>query len=283
MRSKVVIFLFLFICCQSDFGKLSYVAKLPKKLKEVSGIQYDVKEDAFWMLNDSGNKPSVYLVSKEGKIQKELKVQAKNIDWEDLTQDKKRNLYIGDFGNNYNKRKDLSILKINSKDLSSKHKVIAERIEFSYPEQINFPPKKEKRYFDTEAFFEWEGNFYIFTKSRVKGAYGRTFLYQVPNKAGTYKAKLLSQFETTGDGWNCSITGADISRDRKKVALITHQAVWVFYSFTGNDFFSGEVKEYSFDHISQKESVTFINDSLLFIADEENKNSGRNLYQFSID
>ncbi len=283
MRSKVVIFLFLFICCQSDFGKLSYVAKLPKKLKEVSGVQYDAKENAFWMLNDSGNKPSVYLVSKEGKIQKELKVQAKNIDWEDLTQDKKRNLYIGDFGNNQNKRKDLTILKINLKDLSSKDKVITEKIEFLYPEQTKFPPKKENRYFDTEAFFEWEGNFYIFTKSRVKSSYGRTFLYQVPNKAGTYKAKLLSQFETTGNSWNCSITGADISRDGKKVALITHQAVWVFYNFTGNDFFSGEVKEYPFDYISQKESVTFISDSLLSIADEENKNSGRNLYQFLID
>ena len=174
------------------------------------------------------------------------------------------------------------ILKVNVADLNSADKIKVEKISFYYPEQKNFPAKKQHKYYDTEAFFELDGFFYIFTKSRVKDEYGKTFLYQVPNKKGNHKAKLISQFETTGTGWDCSITGADISKDGKKVALITHQAVWVFTDFTSPNFFSGNVKEHPFIFISQKESVTFKNDSTLYIADERRKISGRNLYLFEL-
>ena len=63
-------------------------------------------------------------LNSNGKIKKVVVVNAENNDWEDLTADDKGNLYIGDFGNNHNKRKNLSILKIKSKDLKNKNKVI---------------------------------------------------------------------------------------------------------------------------------------------------------------
>lgn len=273
--------LFLLMSCE-NYGQLKVKANLSKSLNEVSGIQYSEKENGFWMLNDSGNKPHLYLVSEAGKILRELKIDKKNNDWEDLTQDKEGNIYIGDFGNNKNERKDLRILKVKVIDLKATNKIEVEKIEFYYPEQQKFPPKKKNKYYDTEAFFELDGFFYIFTKSRVKDEYGKTFLYQVPNKKGNHKAKLISQFETIGTGWDCSITGADISKDGKKVALITHQAVWVFSDFNAPDFFSGNVKEYPFTFISQKESVTFKNDSTIYIADEQRKMSGRNLYLFEL-
>jgi len=278
MKKLILLFvLILLVSCQ-NYGQLKVKTNLPKTLGEVSGIQYSEKENGFWMLNDSGNKPHLYLVSEEGEILRTLKIDKKNIDWEDLTVDKAGNIYIGDFGNNKNERKDLRILKVNVTDLSSPDKIKVEKIEFYYPEQKKFPPKKKNKYYDTEAFFELDGFFYVFTKSRVKDKYGKTFLYQVPNKKGNHKAKLISQFETTGTGWDHSITGADISKDGKKVALITHQAVWVFTNFTSSNFFSGNVKEYPFTFISQKESVTFKNDSTLYIADEKRKISGRRLY-----
>ena len=281
MRKILPLFLLIF-ACQSDYGNLTYVTKLPKLLEEVSGIQYDSKRNAFWMLNDSGNKSSIYLVSEKGKILKEVKINSDNKDWEDITQDKEGNVYVGDFGNNKNKRKDLHILKINHQKLSNKGKQDVEKIAFYYPEQKKFPPKKKQMYYDTEAFFVWNNHFYIFTKSRVKGKYGKTFLYQVPNKPGNHKALLIDDFETHGEGWNCSITGADISSDGKKVALITHQALWVFSDFKNNKFLSADNKEYSFNYISQKESVSFKNNLSVFIADEESKLEGRNLYELSL-
>lgn len=283
MKKLLSLFCFILLVSCENYGQLQLKTKLSKLLQEVSGIQYDAKEEAFWMLNDSGNKSKLYLVSSEGKILRELKIDAKNNDWEDLTKDVFGNVYIGDFGNNKNERKDLQILKVKATDLNNTSKIEVEKIEFYYPEQKKFPPKKKNKYYDTEAFFELDGFFYIFTKSRVKDEYGKTFLYQVPNKIGNHKAKLISQFETKGDGLNCSITGADISKDHKQIALITHQAVWVFRNFSSPNFFSGSVKEYPFTFISQKESVTFKNDLKIYIADEQRKTSGRNLYLFTLN
>lgn len=269
-----------FLSC-TNYGQLEVKAHLPKKLVEVSGIQYDQKLDAFWMLNDSGNKPHVYLVSQEGKILRRLKINAKNNDWEDITMDAKGNLYIGDFGNNGNRRKDLTILKIKASDLTSEKKIDVKKIEFHYPEQKKFPPKKKRMYYDTEAFFEWNGHFYIFTKSRVKGEIGRTFLYRIPNKTGKYDAERISDF-TTCPKQGCWITAADITRDGQKVVLLNHSSAWVFSDFKGDDFFSGKAAHFSFGHESQKESITFKNNKTIYVADEEDRHGGRNLYLFKL-
>jgi hypothetical protein len=275
------------ICCLlilgscEKFGELKIKTKLPQLLEEVSGIQYSKNEDAFWMINDSGNASSLYLVSEEGNILRELKINSKNTDWEDITQDKEGNMYIGNFGNNANKRKDLVILKVHASDLKSNSKINVENIEFYYPEQKQFPAKE--KYFDTEGFFEWNDFLYIFTKSRVKNKIGKTFLYRIPNKVGNHPAELISDFTTCSDK-GCWITAADISNDGRKVILLNHKSLWVFEKFTGDDFFSGTSKEYPFYHTSQKESITFKNETTIFLADEDEsgKNRGRNLYLYTI-
>jgi hypothetical protein len=270
----------LFTSCE-NFGQLQVKTKLSKLLEEVSGIQYDAQEDAFWMLNDSGNSSSVFLVKEDGTIVRELKIDAKNNDWEDITMDAEGNLYIGDFGNNANDRKNLRILKINKEDLNSKKKINVEKIKFSFPEQKKFPPKK--KYYDVEGFFAWKGNFYVFTKSRVKKKIGRTFLYRIPMEKGKHKAQRISDFTTCPEEY-CWITGADITKDGSKVVLLNHKSAWVFTDFKGDDFFSGEAQEFPFGHESQKESITFKDNMTIYIADEDESktNSGRNLYQLSI-
>ncbi len=285
MKKLCILFsLLLFISCSHDenYGKLNLKVKLPKVLEEVSGIQYIEKEDAFWMLNDSGNKPHLYLVSEAGEILRKLKIDAKNTDWEDITHDKQGNLYIGNFGNNRNERKDLVILKVEASDLKNTKKIKIEKIHFYYPEQKNFPP--EKKYYDTEAFFESNGFLYMFTKSRVKNEIGRTFLYRIPNELGNHKAERISDFTTCPDK-GCWITAADISKDGKRVVLLNHTSVWLFENFTGDDFFSGTAKEYPFGHESQKESITFKNNDTIYLADEDEsgENRGRNLYVFGLD
>ncbi len=263
-----------------DYGNLTYKTKLSELLEEVSGIQYDAQEDAFWMINDSGNAPEVFLVKETGKIVRVLKIDAKNHDWEDITMDMEGNLYIGDFGNNRNERKNLRILKIDKNDLQKKGKIKVKKIKFSFPEQTEFPPKD--KYFDVEGFFERGGNFYVFTKSRVKNEIGRTFLYKVPNKKGKHDAQRISDFTTCPEEY-CWITAADITRDGKKVVLINQKSAWIFTNFKGDDFFSGNSKEFPFKHESQLESATFKKENQLFLADEENRHGGRNLYSLQLE
>ena len=211
---------------------------------------------------------------------KDIYVKAKNNDWEDLTSDENGNIYIGDFGNNLNRRKNLSIIIVEQNELDEKNAEVDE-IEFEYPDQTKFPPKKKNMYFDTEAFFYFKNSLYILTKSRVKGNYGKTTLYKIPAKEGKYTAEIVDEFESCKD-LECWITSADISPNGKKVALLSQKNVLIFSDFNGDKFLSGKVTKIDLIHRSQKESITFKDNNTLLITDEKAHGSGGNLYQLKL-
>ncbi len=268
--------------CAVNYGQLNYAGKISSDLKEVSGMEAIPNSDSFWMINDSGNDPKVFEVTAKGKIYKTLYIQGKNRDWEDLTKDAEGNLYVGDFGNNANSRKNQTIYKLAATDLASKKSIDPEKIKFSFPDQKKFPPKKKKRHFDVESFFHHNGYLYLFTKSRTKSDYGRTNLYKIPATTGKHKAEFISTFNTCSD-LDCWVTSAAMSPNGKKVVLLSHNAVWQFTDFKGDNFFSGTVKKYDLGHTSQKESICFKDDKTVYISDEESHGSGRNLYSFQLD
>jgi len=280
-KNSLFLLLFFSLSC-SDFGRLKLISNLPKDLEEVSGTEVVAGSDLIWMLNDGGNKAKIYGVSNKGKIVEEVSIKSKNNDWEDLTSDEKGNVYIGDFGNNESKRKNLAILKIKKKHLSSSKKVDVKKIKFYYPDQEKFPPKKKKLFFDSESFFYYKNSFYIFTKSRVEGKYGKTSLYKVPAKEGKkHKAEFISEFNNCNDA-NCWITSADISPDGNKVALLSPESVLIFSDFKGDDFLSGKVIKIPLESYSQKEAVTFKDENTLLITDEKAHNVGGNFYELKI-
>jgi hypothetical protein len=274
-------FTFLFLISCQNFGQLSFLADLPKDLKEVSGNETIRNSNLIWMLNDGGNESKIYAVSEQGKIKREVYIKNKNHDWEDLTSDEKGNIYIGDFGNNLSKRKNLTILKIEEKYLKKKN-AEAIRIEFKYENQHKFPPKKKGLYFDAEAFFYFKGYMYIFTKSRVHNKYGKTFLYKLPAKKGKHIAKLIGEFENCND-LECWITSADISADGKKVALLSQKNILIFSDYKEDNFLSGNVKKIELEHRTQKEGLCFKDNYTLLITDEKAHGVGGNLYELKVN
>ncbi|GAA4888452.1 hypothetical protein GCM10023311_10450 [Flaviramulus aquimarinus] len=279
--NKLLISFFLMVS-SCDTGNLTVIIDLPKTLNEVSGTETINNSNLIWMLNDSGNKARIYGLNKKGEIKKEIKINAKNKDWEDLASDENGNLYIGDFGNNLNKRKNLAILKVNHDALNSSDKIDIERISFHYPDQNKFPPKKKSMYFDCEAFFHFNDSLYLFTKSRVKNDFGKTNLYKIPAKQGHFVAEFISSFSACND-LLCWITSADISSDGKQVALLSQKSVMVFSNFTSDDFFNGTVEQYDFSFESQKEGVCFKDAQTLYITDEKAHGNGGNLYAFTLE
>jgi hypothetical protein len=283
-NSFYILIAFILIACQNGSETIATLYKLPKKLKEVSGIIYVENNNLFWTLEDSGNANKIYgLNAKNGTIERTITIEnSSNVDWEDITKDKAGNLYIGDFGNNDNIRKDLCIYKIAKNSLNEQNTIPAYKISFSYPEQKMFPPKKTALFFDVEGFFEFNNNFYLFTKNRSKGFDGTVLVYKIPNKAGFHQAVLMGKLKTCDNYNHCAVTSVAISPDDTKVVLLAHDKIVLLENFKGDHFLNGKQSEFKLDHFSQKEAVCFKNNETLIIADEKTKKIGGNVYQVSL-
>ena len=283
-KSFLVICSIVLLACQKQSGSdLKELYSLPKKLKEVSGITYFPETKTLYTLEDSGNKNAIYAIDSEGKLSKTITISnATNVDWEDITKDKSGNIYIGDFGNNDNERKDLCIYKVAKNQLHNDLAKAEYKISFSYPEQKEFPPKKKEMLYDVEGFFELNGYFYLFTKNRSKGFDGTAFIYKIKNAAGTQKAVKIGEFKTCNNYNHCVLTSATISPDGKKVALLSHDKVVLFKDFKGDLFHKGKQTELNLNHFSQKEAMVFKDNNTLLIADEKTNKVGGKVYEFSL-
>ena len=279
--SLLSIVAFLLSCSGNSQDILTITTKI--KLKEASAVEVIKNSNLAWVIEDSGNKNVVYGLDSKGKIAHEITIEnAKNTDWEDLTSDESGNLYIGDFGNNDNKRKDLCIYKIDASSLKQNTANATSKISFYYPTQKEFPPKKSDLVYDSESFFEYKGNFYIFSKNRSKGFDGTVLVYKVPNKAGNHKAEFLGQFISCDSYQKCAITSADISPDGKKIVLLSANKVWVLSDYKGDDFLKGKMEMFELNDVTQKEGICFKDDKTLLIVDEKDKKTGGNLYEIKL-
>ncbi|WP_433832916.1 hypothetical protein [Flavobacterium anhuiense] len=283
-KSFLVICSIVLLACQKQSGSdLKELYSLPKKLKEVSGIAYFPETNILYTLEDSGNKNAIYAIDSNGKLAKTITISnATNVDWEDITKDKFGNIYIGDFGNNDNERRDLCIYKVAKNQLNNDLAKAEYKISFSYPEQKEFPPKKKEMFYDVEGFFEQNGYFYLFTKNRSKGFDGTAFIYKIKNAAGTQKAVKIGEFKTCSNYNHCVLTSATISPDGKKVALLSHDKVLLFKDFKGDLFHKGTHTELNLNHFSQKEAIVFKDNNTLLIADEKTNKIGGKVYEFKL-
>ena len=283
--NKIVLSIFLvlsvFTSC-SNYGQLKVIADLPGRLDENSGLA-TYGDSTVWVIEDGGNKDEIYQINLNGDILKSLKVKnGDNQDWEDLTTDKAGNLYIGDIGNNANKRKDLVIYKLPNPTIEPGDKIDAEKIKLHYPDQKDFPPKKEGLFYDSEAIFHHDGKIFIVTKNRSKAFTGEAHIYSVPDTKGTYEATLVGSFTPCKDWKICQITSIDLSPKGDKIVALSYGKLFIFTDFTWDDFTKGNMQEIDLGARSQLESVCFHNDDTLLISDEKAHSEGGNLYTYSI-
>ncbi len=249
--------------------------KLPDALNEASGIVY-YSQDSIWWLNDGGNSPTLFLSNADGKVLKsQIVPNTLNRDWEDLTYDTKGNLYIGDFGNNRNRRKDLTIYVFNPN--SSK----LDSIRFNLPDQNSFPPTDiAKQNFDLEGFFWKDDYLHLFSKSRLGNGNYTTRHYRISaEKSGQTAVILEDKFLEKR-----VVTSAAIAQDGKTVVLlsyhykrflgffpITKTSIFRFTNFEGENYLSGDMKRYKVSawiFPTQYESIDFCEEDRVIIASE---------------
>jgi hypothetical protein len=257
---------------------------IDEQLTEISGIEFD-KNLKLWAINDGGDQAKLYQVNKKGQIEKTITVtNAKNIDWEDMTQDDFGHFFLGDFGNNQNLRKWLTIYKIENPIDIKGNTTEAEIIKFNYPEHKTFPPKAEDKEFDVEAFIYYQNHLYLFTKNRTEPFNGITNLYKIGDHAANFDAEKISTFKTCTIAEKlCWITSAALSPSRKRLALLDSQRIWLFENWQGDDFFSGDVYRIDLGIVTQKEAITFYNENYIVFTDEEFHGIGRNAYVIDLE
>jgi hypothetical protein len=276
MRIKILLFILLFHGIHAtSFGQKKKIAKLRENLKEISGLAF-LNDTVLIAHNDGGNDATLYFLNLKGEQFHSVKVEnAKNKDWEDITVDGKGNLYIGDIGNNGNNRENLCIYKINTFGILKKESVSAEKINFRYSEQKDFPPDVKKLHFDAEALAYYNDSLYIFTKCRTEPFDGKSFCYSLPTKPERYKLSKDFELNIGKEGWwkDC-ITAAEIKNN--KCYLLTYNRIIIYTILKGKFTFSHSI---SLESISQYEAMAVNSKGVIFIADEQNKLlGGGNLY-----
>jgi hypothetical protein len=238
------------------FYEITKIGELDLAINESSGLEKVFNKSTFWTNNDGGGQSELYEIDSLGKLIKTLKIpNATNIDWEDLAQDNTGNIFIGDFGNNQNARRDLTIYKINQND-----SLKVEKIKFHYNDQSAFPPAKKDMNFDCEAYFWANDSLYLFSKNRGNHF---TKIYSLPSLAGYYE---LSPKATIF--LKASITAAAISPNKSQFALLSYGKVFVF---------GIENQEINFKKplfciktpLKQSEAITIINEKEMLITNEQ--------------
>lgn len=240
--------------------KIERVGKMAKEeVPESSGFELSA-DNNYWTHADGGNQPVLFKVNETGKLLQTIEIPyTSNQDWEDLAKDNEGNIYIGDFGNNGNKRRNLRIFRVNENQVNQ-----VDTILFHYEDQKDFPPKKADRNFDCEAFFYFQDNLYLFSKNR--GGDETVKMYKIPAQPGTYEAKKIDEIQISS-----MITAADISPDGKLMGLLGYGNIYLFEVEGADNFFGGNKYCIPFEKTGQAEALVFTSDNNFVFSNEGGK------------
>lgn len=274
-------------CQPQDYGKLDYYMTLPDLLEENSGISTSQGTSYLYAINDSGGTATIFSIHLDHKqVEQDITISnAQNVDWEDLAS-YENNVFVGDFGNNANDRKDQTIYWVENIDQiqPGSYTAFAKTTTFTFEDQKKYPPKKKHHNFDVEAFFVYQSHFYLFTRNRIphKEFDGTTKVYKVPMKEGAQTAMLIDEFKTCSDRDDCQITSAAVHHQTGKVVLLSYNKVWVLENYTDDHFFSGDIHKIKLEYTSQKESITFKDATTVYISEESSSKKQGNIYTLDL-
>jgi len=286
MKFKIFLFTILIFSCHNDKIEIPLpmeVVQLPNVMFEISGIICNT-DHTILAHNDSGNPSNIYEVSlMEKNINRTINISnAQNLDWEDMTEDDDH-IYLGDFGNNLGGRKNLKIYKVKKNELAIQDSVLADSIDFFYPEQVDFTLRNNHNY-DCEAMIVFENELFLFTKNRVDL---KTNWYSLPIESGNHSATFNNSFDTEG-----LISGATINDSKNVIALLGYtdnnsnytSFIWLFYDFSSDDIFNGKKVKIDLTIPDQFEAIDFQNDhTLIFAGEKENGGEAGIVYRLDIE
>jgi hypothetical protein len=183
-------------------------------IEESSGLQASRRfPGVFWTHNDKGNVPTLYAINRQGATIGRFAVTGEKIpDWEDIALDNFGNIYIADTGNNTHDRGTLAVHMVKEPN---------PRIPITLRVVKSWKFKAPQEDLDGEAIFIHGPYCYIIGKVVNPG---RAPMYRFA-LADSGNTRLLKVGNITTAG---RVTGADISRDGQRLALVTEVGTHLF-------------------------------------------------------
>jgi hypothetical protein len=285
MNTIYLLFLYFLFNIWSFGDKQYFVAKkvtsLSTMVRETSGIIR--MDDRIVTHNDSGGEAKLFEIDTlTGKVLRRVVVaNAKNHDWEDISQDNQY-IYIGDFGNNNGNRKDLTIYRVLKQEYTKTKSdtVHADKILFQYAAQDDFLPKRFSSDYDAEGLIATEDSLYIFSKNWVNM---KTYIYALPKTPGDYSLQIRDSLNVEG-----FITGAVYDFE-------SHQVLLSGYTLSSN--FIVGIRDFKEDHFSrlkfkkhllkldgslQTEGICLDGHGGFFLSGEKTRTNSATLYKLRI-
>jgi len=240
-------------------------------INECSGFYYDQAQ--LFVINDGGGGAVLYQMTPENLADvTAIPLEGvQNTDWEAIVKTADE-IIIGDFGNNWGNRNNLSLLHFDKANFEFK-----KEITFNFPNQLDFLPS-DSHNFDCEAFFVKDEQYHLFTKNRGNN---KTNLYTAPintalfdlrdsievpafvTDAYYYEARqvlLLLGNQLVGESFESFITVIQI-QENSELVLLANLAL--------------NIEE-------QLEAITLKEDNVFFVGSEKERNNGGNLYEVRI-
>lgn len=266
MRALLIIFLAISHLCIYSQIDPQIIGFVPTLIDEASGLECPT-EISCWTFNDSGDNSRLFKVAPNGTfISQTILENANHQDYEDITRSEDGRYFIGDFGNNQNDRQNLRIYIIEDLEMAGSS-VATEVIEFQYSDQTDFPPSNSEMNFDVEAMIHFQDSLFLFTRNRTNPYNGLTKFYSLSDESGTQTATLRGAlFGNLSETYN-SVTGADISPDGNRIALLSEGSITILTGIQSG--ISNAVPHYNyFSFTNDLEGISFIDDCRVRIIEE---------------
>jgi hypothetical protein len=253
---------------------LNLVANLVDTLSENSGLVWAAGK--LYTFNDSGSGTKVFEVMANGTIIRTIHIaNCTNVDWEAMTSDSTY-FYLGDFGNNNGNRTDLCIYRLLKSEVCNNtiDTVVAEKMNFSWSDQLDFTSAFNANDFDCEAFYATEDSLFLFSKNWVDL---KTKCYALPNYwTDTLNATLSSQFDVDG-----LITDACKDTINDRIYLLGYKNngsnfytsfIWCLWDHASNFIFSGNKRRIEIGNVltvSQTEGIALSDNGIAYVSAEK--------------
>ena len=266
------------------YGPPKIIAKLrTTEVTEGSGVVASGTLGVYWMHNDSGDGPYIYAVDDRGETRGVFRVVgARARDWEDIAagpgpQPRRRYLYIGDIGNNNDKRPELTVYRIPEPSLPGGSVALtrkkawvtepAEAIKLRYPDGNHDA--------ETLLVHPVSGDLYLVTKA----AFTNPIVYKAaaPLRSGDTISLVRTAELKLPSLLGGIITGGAVSPDGRRVALCDYlqgyELVLPSSSHNFDDIWRQPISTIDLGRRSQGEGITYRRDGKALLATSEGKGS----------